>query len=164
MRSDSPFVIQVADLIRRRGVRRAGVIEAPVEWKVEMTRVDPHVPMRADVVLEGIEGGIVATGEATVRAIHTCHRCLREFAGDVVVEFTELIGPDGDYPITEERIDLEQPVLDAVVVEFPLVPQCRSDCAGLCGTCGADLNAGACPGHDEEPDSPFASLHGLLDP
>jgi hypothetical protein len=29
--------------------------------------------------------------------------------------------------------------------------------------CGADLNGTSCLGHDDEPDSPFAPLRGLLD-
>jgi uncharacterized protein len=38
------------------------------------------------------------------------------------------------------------------VLELPLAPLCRDDCAGLCAECGADLNAGPCgcrrPGRD----------------
>jgi len=39
---------------------------------------------------------------------------------------------------------------DAVLLAVPLRPLCREGCLGLCAACGADLNTGACPGHDDE--------------
>jgi uncharacterized protein len=59
--------------------------------------------------------------------------------------------------------DLETPIRDAVLLAVPVGPTCKPDCLGLCATCGGDLNTGACPGHDEEGDSPFASLRELFD-
>jgi uncharacterized protein len=60
--------------------------------------------------------------------------------------------------IVEDRIDLEPVVVQSLVVDLPFAPVHSQDCAGICATCGADLNAGPC---DCEPDvaaSPFAKL------
>jgi len=42
------------------------------------------------------------------------------------------------------EVDLAEPLREAVILEVPQVVLCRPDCKGLCPTCGADLNEGAC--------------------
>ncbi len=50
------------------------------------------------------------------------------------------------------QLDLREDARDSLLVEMPIAPLCRDDCAGLCPSCGADLNAGphACPGPRNE--------------
>jgi len=43
-----------------------------------------------------------------------------------------------------DRIDLAPLAREALLLELPLAPLCQAECAGLCPTCGADLNAGPC--------------------
>ena len=50
---------------------------------------------------------------------------------------------------------------DAVLLELPLAPLCRPDCAGLCPTCGADLNEGPCACPPAEGDPRWAALDAL---
>jgi uncharacterized protein len=99
-------------------------------------------------------------------AEHACHRCNATWQETIEVPLGEMIesSRDADYPLDGEVADLEIPVRDAVVLALPLLPTCRPDCLGLCGRCGADLNTGACPGHDEDSSSPFAGLRELLEP
>jgi uncharacterized protein len=52
-------------------------------------------------------------------------------------------------------------VRDAVVLEMPFAPLCRTDCLGLCPACGGDRNLGECPGH-EEPDPRWSGLEAFL--
>jgi uncharacterized protein len=35
-------------------------------------------------------------------------------------------------------------VRENILLEAPLAPLCRPDCAGLCPTCGIDLNSATC--------------------
>ena len=45
----------------------------------------------------------------------------------------------------EEAILETRPILvEQVQLNIPMKPLCKEDCAGLCASCGADLNAGAC--------------------
>jgi uncharacterized protein len=156
----------VSDLLREPGRRRAVDLEAPVEWALELSRIDPGVPLRAHLMLEGTSGGIVARGRAAVVARHTCRRCLREWSEPVEVEVLEVLSADADaeYRVRGDEADLEPPLRDAVLLALPLRPLCRADCLGLCAVCGADLNTGSCPGHDAAPDTPFAPLRDLLRP
>jgi uncharacterized protein len=56
--------------------------------------------------------------------------------------------------------------MSALIMETPYVVLCREDCAGLCPTCGANLNEGDCgcaakAASEPDPMSPFAALKDL---
>ena len=160
----SPYLIDVAALLADPGSRKRVPVEAAVEWGLELSDVGPSVT--ADLTLESVSLGIVARGQLVTRATHRCHRCLVEWEEPLEVDVLETFGIDEgeDFPIEHELIDLEPALRDAVLLELPLSPTCRPDCLGLCSTCGADLNTGSCPGHEEENESPFAVLRELLEP
>jgi uncharacterized protein len=160
----SPFRFLVADLLRDHGRRRPAEIVATVDWAIELSRCVPDTPVEADLTLEGTSGGVFVRGSVRAGVQHTCHRCLTEWQVPVAVEMAELVGGEGDYPMDGDEIDLEDPVRDALLLSLPLLPQCREDCLGLCSVCGADLNTGSCPGHDDEPEGPFSALRNLLEP
>jgi len=42
------------------------------------------------------------------------------------------------------KADVEDILREQVLLEVPFTTVCREDCKGLCQTCGADLNRGAC--------------------
>lgn len=162
----SPFRFVVSDLLRDPGRRRRELVEASVRWGVQLSTIDPAEPLTAELVLEGVGGGIFVTGRAAATVVHTCHRCTVTWSEPVEVEVAELLGRGGDtdYSLEGEAADTEPMLRDALMLAFPLSPTCRPDCRGLCASCGADLNTGACPGHDEDPQSPFAALRDILEP
>ena len=162
----SPLRLLVSDLIREPGRRRAVRLEVPVAWGLESSRVDPAEPLRADLMLEGTSGGIIVRGRVEVLARHICCRCLAEWSEPLEVELLEVLSadPEAEYQLHGDQADLEPPLRDAVLLALPLRPVCRPDCRGICSVCGADLNTGSCPGHDEESGSSFASLRDLLKP
>jgi uncharacterized protein len=50
-------------------------------------------------------------------------------------------------------------VRDALALSLPATLLCREDCAGLCATCGANLNdAGPDHSHERAPDPRWAKL------
>jgi uncharacterized metal-binding protein YceD (DUF177 family) len=65
------------------------------------------------------------------------------------------------YPIRGEHIDLAPLTREALLLNLPLAPLCREDCAGLCPRCGADLNAGPCGCGSDERDPRWAILDVL---
>jgi uncharacterized protein len=52
-------------------------------------------------------------------------------------------------------------VREAVLLDLPLAPLCRPDCAGLCPECGADLNAGDCGHRPNATDPRWTALDDL---
>ena len=119
------------------------------------------VPSGGEVVVDAdveiVAGGVVVTGKVTTAWVGECRRCLRPVSGQLVAEVREVYERDarararaGDddeidtYPLTGEVLDLTPLARDAVLLELPLAPLCRQDCAGLCPTCGADLADSSC--------------------
>ncbi len=166
--ANSPFALNVADLVGRPGAQRRTQVLAPASFGVELSRVSPGRPLVADLLLESLSEGVLVSGDVSFLARHSCNRCLKEWEEDGSVPVMQLYAhePDEDgYRLEQgEMIHLEQLFRDEVSLAFPLAPLCRQDCRGLCPTCGADLNEAPCTGHDDESGSPFAVLSRLLEP
>ena len=84
-----------------------------------------------------------------------CRRCLSEVRTDVDIDVDAAVfstDPDAVddpdfYPLLPRasHIDIRDVVREELVLASPTrLALCREDCAGLCLTCGADLNAGPC--------------------
>jgi len=60
--------------------------------------------------------------------------------------FEDEAGPGDDeaYPLAHDLLDLAPLARDAILLDLPLAPLCREDCAGLCPYCGIDLNDETC--------------------
>ena len=61
---------------------------------------------------------------------------------EVSERFVEGSAPDDEdaYPIDHDVVDLAPLARDAILLDLPLAPLCRADCAGLCPYCGTDRN------------------------
>jgi uncharacterized protein len=161
----SPFLIPVADLLADSGSRRVIELNEPISWGFEGASVGPAV--QSNLVLENASGVLVVRGPAESELRLTCHRCLTEWDEPLAVDVTAVLGFGEDedgYELAGDDADLEPVLRDALLLQVPLRPLCRSDCRGLCATCGADLNTESCPGHGEASSSPFAVLRDLLEP
>ena len=158
--------VNVAELLRRPGTRRdvrAGVHLA------DLSVIDSRVPAEADVdvdlVLESLPDGVVATGAVEAPWEGVCRRCLRPVQGLVRTPVREVFEAqpvsEDVFPLTGDRVDLEPLVREAVLLELPLAPLCREDCAGLCPTCGADRNEADCGHVGEAADQRWSALGEL---
>jgi uncharacterized protein len=156
-----PFVVRVARL--RRGqvaslheVRRGEVAQA---GPLDEEGIDPGrsvVPVGAeahvDVVLVPFEGGVAVEGTVRAPWAGVCRRCAEPVAGLLEVAVRErfadapLAGPSDEdlYPLVDDTLDLAPLVRDAIVLELPMAPLCRDDCAGLCPQCGTNRNEAGC--------------------
>ena len=155
-----PFVVHVARLRRSPGVRGHEVRQGPVELAgpIEAEGIDPGrsvVPVggqaEVDVALTPFEGGIDVEGTVSAPWVGQCRRCTTPVSGELRIavheRFAAGAGPGAEdelYPLTDDTIDLGPLARDAIVLELPMAPLCREDCAGLCPQCGADRNEGEC--------------------
>jgi uncharacterized protein len=160
------FVVNVADLLNRPGARRRDPVSAPVEaLRVVDTEVAKGTMATVDAVLEWVSDGILATGTVSADWTGQCRRCLKPVEGRAEARFQELFEPqsrEGEtYPLLGDRIDLGPLAQETLLLELPLAPLCKEDCAGLCPTCGADLNAGPCGCEAEATDPRWAALDAL---
>jgi uncharacterized protein len=152
-----PFFVHVARLRRAHGepelheVRRG---EVALAGPLDEAGIDPGrsvVPTGAevecDVTLRPFDGGIDVQGTVRAPWVGTCRRCAEPVSGELEVPVRERFADDPDddmYPIVDDLIDLGPMMRDAIVLELPMAPLCREDCAGLCPQCGANRNEGQC--------------------
>jgi len=170
-----PFRVNIAALRRTPGARRQEVRSGRIDGlAVTGGAVPPDGEVEVDVILEVTDGGIVATGSVSAPWTGECRRCLGPAAGRLRAEVRELYEPstrraraeprpeDGDtYPLVGDVLDLRPLARDAVLLELPQAPLCRSSCAGLCPQCGADRNEGPCGCAGPPADPRWAVLDAL---
>jgi uncharacterized protein len=151
------FVVPVASLLRSPGattkVRFQAVFDPTGAYAAAAPGASEVVPLAmvdVDLVLTSFLGGVEARGTLEVPWRASCRRCATDIAGTLEIkvheQFRAGVGPDDDdaYPLANEEVDLEALVRDAVVLELPMAPLCKDDCAGLCPQCGANRNEGDC--------------------
>lgn len=96
------------------------------------------------------------SGQFSGAAKGECRRCLVEVETPVHLESHLLFAEDPAeseddpdvYPVSGgkrgDEIDLRPALREQWLLEVPAFVLCRPDCKGLCLTCGANLNQGAC--------------------
>ena len=61
-----------------------------------------------------------------------------------------------------DTIEAADQLRETLLLELPEIPRCSADCKGLCPSCGANLNEGACscePENQDEEPVPNAGRH-----
>jgi uncharacterized protein len=163
----NPLVVDTHDLGRQAGAMRELITDAPAPegMGIDVIGVPPASLIALDLRLESVVDGVLVTGTATVTVAGECGRCLDSINSELVIDIQELyLYPGIDYDDTEasrmagEAIDLEPLIRDEVVLELPFMPLCREDCAGLCPTCGVNLNADPEHGHGPAIDPRWGEL------
>ena len=122
-----------------------------------------QVPVRLDISRTTGSGyALLLRFSATLEG--PCMRCLEPAAPVFAVDAREVSQPgetdELESPYVEHgSLDLHSWARDALALALPAKVLCRSDCAGLCPICGADLNtAGPAHHHARGPDSRWAKL------
>jgi uncharacterized protein len=122
------------------------------------------VPVRLDVSRTTGSGWALRLRFA-VSVSGPCMRCLEpaEPRFDVDAREVEQPGAGDDelsspYVDDEGELDLAAWARDALALTLPAQITCRSECAGLCAQCGANLNEDPEHAHEQEPDQRWAKL------
>ncbi|OBI42291.1 hypothetical protein A5707_06655 [Mycobacterium kyorinense] len=150
-------------------------VASPSRIGLDLIAIDRGAPMQRDLRVESVSEGVLVTGTVDAPTSGECARCLRSITGHVHVDLTELFAyPDSATDATTEDdefgrvvddiVDLEQPVIDAVGLELPLSPVCRTDCPGLCPDCGVPLATAEPDHHHDQIDPRWAKLAGMVRP
>ena len=138
----------------------------------------PQGHLAAKFKLTRTPRGVWVSGLARAAYDAECGRCLVPFAAWADVKVDEEYLPSVDVE-TRRRIsytpeddgaflidahyetDFAEAVRQNRLTAMPIAPVCREDCAGLCASCGANANEGAC-GCEPEADPRWAALKELL--
>ncbi len=169
MTANNPYLIPVHDLMHKAGtMRRVHLkIQVPDALDNSVVAVEKGAEIVVDGRLESVHEGILVSANVSGEAKSECSRCLDPLKLEVDVEFQELFAysltDEDDLVITDETIDLEQVVRDAVVLSLPFNPLCSNDCLGLCVDCGVKLSENPQHEHEAPVDPRWNALKNLME-
>jgi uncharacterized protein len=149
--------------------------ESPEELHIEDSDLELVGPIRSEVNVYKLGESLSATGHSHFRLRQACVRCLEPFEEDLSAEYTFVLQKgrpnsfSGDEDETliwlddeGDQVDLGAEAKDYLLLEIPVKPLCREDCAGLCAVCGANLNQESCSCEVNSTDPRWDALRGLM--
>jgi uncharacterized protein len=110
-------------------------------------------PARVHLELRYADRLLTIEGRLEAQALGQCGACLEDTGAAIGVEVEERLDPlagPGEDPfgetnvLTGTRLDVADLAQQLILSALPMGLRCGAECRGLCGTCGANLNAGAC--------------------
>ncbi|MFC2033918.1 DUF177 domain-containing protein [Chloroflexota bacterium] len=135
-------------------------------------------PVNGEVTLTRTNRSILVKGKLQVDVNLTCSRCLNPFSYPLKLKvedeyfmirdiFTEdslpLPNEPGYFTIDKYNvIDLTEVIHQYAVLNIPMKPLCQKDCAGLCPSCGYNLNKGKCNCPPQPADPRWSELSKLV--
>ena len=155
----NPFILNTHELPRRAGELKEYEldIEAPVRIGVPLIAIPEGDIIEADLRLESVTEGVLLSAEIYAVAIGECIRCLDTVEVVIDRKIQELYryeptnekgrkktrdDEDIDLEMEDELqmegdlMNLETPIIDAIVLTLPVNPLCSEECLGLCPDCG----------------------------
>ncbi len=138
----------------------------------ESIGADDISSVKGDVTLTRTKSGIMVNGEMTAKVTGICSRCLKPIDYKINYDFAEEFFPsidtskdlylpgEPDSPTIDDShvLDLSEVIRQYTVLTMPAKPLCRSNCAGICPSCGHDLNQGPCQCLPQASDQRWAKL------
>ena len=134
--------------------------------------------VQGEIGLIRTDRSILAKGTLHTGVEVTCSRCLSLFSCPLTLNIEEEYFPITDVvsgaslPLPEEPgcftidehhvIDLTEAIRQYALLAIPMKPLCREDCAGLCPSCGHNLNYGPCDCPSQGMDPRWSELSKLL--
>ena len=139
---------------------------------------DGDTMVQGEVTLLRTDRSILARGALHAQVELTCSRCLVSYSCPLVLNIEEEYFPKTDIitgaslPVPEESgfftinerniLDLTEAIRQYALMAIPIKPLCDEACAGLCPTCGRNLNHGPCECHVEPADPRWSELGKLV--
>jgi uncharacterized protein len=154
------FLLNTHELPRRAGEMKEYELDIPAPFRVGVPLI--AVPegdlIEVDARCESVTEGILVTADIYTVAIGECIRCLDPVEMVIDRSIQELyryeatddkgrksrtkeedsddLDEDEVLFVEGEQINLEVPILDAIILSLPVNPLCDVDCMGLCPDCG----------------------------
>lgn len=118
------------------------------------------------------KGKVLIAGEAKLKFLLSCDRCLKPAEQTVELEFErEVLAPEliadedireDQYFVDEYELDLNALLMEELQLSWPSKILCSEECKGICKKCGKNLNEGSCGCDDFVPDVRLADLMDIF--
>ena len=121
--------------LESHNIRLQGELSAAeLDFGVNDEMIRAEKPLRYDLTVERLDGGLFLTGSLRLTLDCQCVRCLKPFGQELVLEdwtcHLPLTGED-KARVENDSVDLTPFVREDMLLEFPQHPLCKPDCAGL---------------------------------
>ena len=137
-------------------------------------------PIHLDARVRKVKEEVTIEGRISTTVEMICSRCLKPHNECIDDTFEVLYCPRPDDSEQVDEIELDEADLDIsyykgksiaisellrdqILLMLPVKPLCKPECAGLCPSCGKDLNEGSCTCSKRRLDPRFAVLENLLE-
>ena len=148
-KKNNPLRLNIGFIINESvGYSRAFDFDLP---QIDLEKERTASNLKGTIRFDRTQRGILVTGTFTSGTENQCVRCLDDYTQTLQTEFTELYAfddrttTDSDLIVPEDGfIDLTPIVREYLLLDFPIKPLCKPDCAGLCPVCGKNHNQETC--------------------
>ena len=160
---DEPYTWESEESVDADSLGRGEVLElTPVRWRGRIARVEDDLLLRARVSYTQTLACQRCLGEVEQPVDETIELLLVEHEPGAEEEERELEEEDlGVLVVDDRELDLWPVLQEQLQLAVPMRPLCSEDCAGLCPTCGTELNEGECDCRSESADPRWAGLAAL---
>ena len=182
----NPFILNTHDLPRRAGEMKEYEldIEAPVRIGVPLIGIPEGDIIEADVRLESVTEGVLLSAEIYAVALGECIRCLDPVEQVIDRKIQELyryeptnekgrkkrrededvdLNADDELQMEGDQMNLEMPIIDAIILALSVNPLCDEECMGLCPDCGEKWESLPDDHRHEVVDARWSGLASLLE-
>jgi len=140
---------------------------------------DSFQGLKGRVRLMRTDKGVLTKADLDSTASCTCSRCLGACLQPIHIRLEEEFFPtihvdtglkmdlsqvdEEDFLIDRNHIlDMTEAIRQYAIVAMPMKPLCREECAGLCPSCGANLNEQSCRCSKSQRDPSWGPLSEIL--
>ncbi len=182
----NPFILNTNDLPRRAGEMKEYEldIEAPVRIGVPLIGIPEGDIIEADVRLESVTEGVLLSAEIYAVALGECIRCLDPVEQVIDRKIQELyryeptnekgrkkrrededvdLDAEDELQMEGDQMNLEMPIIDAIILALSVNPLCDEECMGLCPDCGEKWESLPDDHRHEVVDARWSGLASLLE-
>ena len=162
------MVINFSDLLSKKNRKKEISLSfelEPFEFEGEEIRAIENVNVEG----LGISEKDVILIEASVKTKLklNCSRCLDTFIYPIYIDIEERFTNDSNSEdeaiiVIDDVLDINEVVETSIISTLPIKRVCKTNCKGLCQTCGCNLNHGSCTCDKEDVDVRFEVLKGFF--
>jgi uncharacterized protein len=181
----NPYLLNTHDLPRRAGEMKEYELDiaAPARVGVPLIGVAEGDIIEVDARLESVTEGVLLSAEIYALAHGECIRCLDPIELEVERTIQELyryepardknkgkhrdedldLEAEDELQMEGDVLNLENPIIDAIILALPINPLCDEECLGLCPDCGEKWESLPDDHAHDAVDPRWSGLKSLLD-
>lgn len=106
---------------------------------------------KGEIELTRMDEEIIAHFKGAVKIKSICDRCLSEYKHELPLNFRQeylLDKSKADFEKlaveNDKKIDITEPIRQEIITHMPVKKLCKTSCAGICPSCGKNLNVEKC--------------------